>query len=640
MACDQQGELLKAINEVYRYLLTENDLPNLLQGICDRLVTEGLFVSSLIVFIDEATGNMITAETGFSDRFQEIMTHLREGVLPPCGLRVLKDPALATVFCRSEKCIVCDTLPEGSTFTGICTAIKATPALYGFLVVHTRLPVGEGSCSILDVESFTQVGKAVAHALRQLFDKEDAKHREEEMHRIEERYELALLASQAGLWDWNIKTGEMYTSPNQKEFLDYRGGDRGPGSTSRIIHPDDKEKVLSILNAHLEGESDEYRIEYRIKDADGDWAWYLDRGRVVERDEKNMPVRMTGTHQNITLQKHREQALAAIQQQLHDAVDHERNFLQTVIDSAGDPVMVIDLQFNILLINRTAAGLINVSASAGAMQGKKCYELFCNASAPCSDRRYPCPISAIREKGSQVKLIHNPYHGNDINNTFELDVSPLRNAGGELYGIIEVARDVTDRLRIEDELRDSQSKLYRLAHHDTLTGLPNRLLFRDRLNQAMKKAGRIEKGVAVMYLDLDRFKEINDTLGHDVGDDLLVEVADRFKRQCRVSDTVARLGGDEFVIVLDGIGSQNDVAIIAEKIITAMQEQVCIREHVITISTSIGIALYPNDSFDIDGVIKCADMALYKAKRKGRNTFCFYQPSGEAVKVDPYNKRV
>lgn len=640
MACDRQRELLQAINEVYRHLLTENDLSNLLQGICDRLVTNSLFVSSLIVFIDETTGSMITAETGFAARFQEIMAHLREGVLPPCGLRVLQEPSLATVFCRSEKCIVCNTFPPGSSYTGICTAIRSTPALYGFLVVHTTLSVGEGVSSILDVQSFSQVGEAVAHALRRLFDKEDAKHREKEMRRIEERYELALLASQAGLWDWNIQTGEMYTSPNQKEYLDYRSGDKGPGSTNRIVHPDDKEKVLTILNAHLEGQTDEYRIEYRVKDEHGDWAWYLDRGRVVERNENNMPVRMTGTHQNITLQKHREQALAAIQQQLHNAVDHERNFLQTVIDSAGDPVMVIDLQYNILLINQTAVGLINVSEAGGSMHGRKCYELFCSAGGPCNDQRFPCPISAIREKDNQVKLIHNPYHGNGINNTFELDISPLRNAEGEVYGIIEVARDVTDRLRIEDELRDSQSKLYRLAHHDTLTGLPNRLLFRDRLNQALIKAGRLEKGVAVMYLDLDRFKHINDTLGHDVGDDLLVEVADRFKRQCRASDTVARLGGDEFVFVLDGIGNKKDVAIIAGKIIAVMQEQVRIQEHVISISTSIGIALYPDDSSDIDGVIKCADMALYKAKEKGRNTFCFYRSSVEDVYADSSDGKI
>ena len=640
MAGDQQGELLRAINEVYRYLLTENDLPNLLQGICDRLIVKELFVSSLIVFIDETTGGMITAEAEFADRFQEIMVHLREGVLPPCGLRVLEDPALSTVFCRSEKCIVCNTFPQGSAFTGICTAIRCTPALYGFLVVHTRLPVGERKSSSFDVDSFSQVGEAVAHALRQLFDKEEAKHREEEMLLVEERYELALLASQAGLWDWNIQTGEMYTSPNQKEYLDYRSVDRGPGPTKRVIHPDDKEQVLSVLNAHLVGKSDEYRIEYRVKDVDGEWAWYLDRGRVVERDDKNMPVRMTGTHQNITLQKHREQALAAIQQQLHNAVDHERSFLQTVIDSAGDPVMVIDLQFNILLINRTAAGLSNASAAAGIMQGQKCYELFCNAGYPCEDQRYPCPIKAIREKDSQVKLLHNPYHGNGINNTFELDVSPLRNADGQLYGIIEVARDITDRLRIEDELRGSQSKLYRLAHHDTLTGLPNRLLFRDRLNQALIKAGRVEKSVAVMYLDLDRFKQINDTLGHDIGDDLLVEVANRLKRQCRASDTVARLGGDEFVFVLDGISSKKDVAAIAEKIVDVMQEQMHIKEHVIAISTSLGIALYPDDSSNIDEVIKCADMALYKAKEKGRNTFCFYQRSLDEANVDTHNKKI
>ncbi|PIE60239.1 MAG: hypothetical protein CSA31_03080, partial [Desulfobulbus propionicus] len=415
-------------------------------------------------------------------------------------------------------------------------------------------------------ELFSQVGESIGHAIRHLFQEEEGRQKEEEMRTVEERYELALYASQAGLWDWNIKTGEMHTSSNQMDHLDYRNGAHGPGLGGRGIHPDDKDEILAILNKHLAGETEEYRIEYRVKDEDDQWVWYLDRGRVVERDENNMPVRMTGTHQNISLQKQREQAIAAIQQQLHEAVNHERNFLQTVIDSAGDPVMVIDLQYTLLLINRTAAARIDSHISTGSMLGKKCYELFCGATEPCSTTDYPCPIKEIQQHGRQIKLIHNPYHGNGIHNTFELEVSPLRHKNGELYGIIEVARDVTDRLRIEEELRDSQSRLYRLAHHDTLTGLPNRLLFQDRLNQALAKSGRLQKSVALMYLDLDKFKHINDTLGHDIGDLLLVEVAQRLQQQCRASDTVARLGGDEFVFILDGISSKHDVAAVAKKI--------------------------------------------------------------------------
>lgn len=632
----EQYSVLSSMYEVCRFLLTEKDLPTLLQGICDRLVAGKSFSSSLVVLIDESTGGMITAETGLAGRRDGIMNLLRQGSLPECGARLLQSGESVIPLCSDSDCTFCDDIPHEHGYWGVCAAIRCTPSLYGFYIVYTRDETV--SASVWNKELFRQVGESIGHALRQLFQLEKARQKEEEMHLVEERYELALYASQAGLWDWNIKTGEMYTSPNQTDHLDYRNGADGPGVAGRVIHPDDKDKVLTILNKHLAGETEEYRIEYRVKDDHDQWVWYLDRGRVVERDENNMPVRMTGTHQNISIQKQREQAISAIQQQLHDAVDHERNFLQTVIDSAGDPVMVIDLQYTILLINRTAAALIDSDISTGSMLKKKCYELFCGASEPCTAAEFPCPIKEIQQHGRRMKLIHNPYHGNGINNTFELEVSPLRHNNGELYGIIEVARDVTDRLRIEEELRDSQSRLYRLAHYDTLTGLPNRLLFRDRLNQALAKSGRLQKSVALMYLDLDKFKRINDTLGHDVGDLLLVEVAHRFQQQCRVSDTVARIGGDEFVFILDGITSKKDVATVAQKVISAMARPMMLKGHELLVSTSIGIALYPDDSKEMDTVIMRADQALYQAKKSGRSTFCFYAPSHEST-VPPEYKR-
>lgn len=320
-----------------------------------------------------------------------------------------------------------------------------------------------------------------------------------------------------------------------------------------------------------------------------------------------------------------EQELVAVQQRLHEAVALERNFLQTVIDSAGDPVMVIDLNFNLLLINQAAAQLVRSNDAITHLQGQKCYHLFCSTDVPCHDRRFPCPVVAIQRQQRQTRLIHSSYHGNSIKNIFELEVSPLCNSQGELYGIIEVARDVTDRLRIEKELRDSQRRLYRLAHHDTLTGLPNRLLFRDRLTQAISKAERNRTGVAVLFLDLDRFKQINDTLGHDVGDDLLIEVADRLQRQCRQSDTVARIGGDEFVFVLEDVASRQDAALVAKKIMATVTQPICVKGHELHITTSIGIALFPDDSIDLDGVIKCADIALYAAKERGRSNFQMYR---------------
>jgi diguanylate cyclase (GGDEF)-like protein/PAS domain S-box-containing protein len=627
---NRSSVLSRAAYAVCRFLVHERDLPALLQGFCDRLAGQGPYSSALLVLLDQESGGMVTAETGLGERTAPVVDELREGRLPECGARALQSESGAAVVCTGGHCRLCSGSGGPPVVQSFCAPLPCSSKLSGFFILQLPPavnPLPEEAALV------TELAEAVTEALRQLFVFEAVKFREQELKQAEERYELALHASQAGLWDWNIKTGEMYTSPDQWELLDYREGDDASAGSRRSIHPEDRERVLALLNEHLTGVTDEYRIEYRVREQNGEWAWFLDRGRVVERDENNMPVRMTGTHQNITLQKRQEQALAAVQQQLHDAVDVERNFLQTVIDSAGDPVMVIDLDFNLLLINQAAALLARGNGDIRTLQGQKCHHLFCGAGLPCQDARFPCPVVAVKNQRRPTKLIHNPYHGNNVNNTFELEVSPLKDSQGQLYGIIEVARDVTDRLRIEKELRDNQSHLYRLAHHDTLTGLPNRLLFRDRLTQAISKAGRNRTGLAILFLDLDRFKIINDTLGHDVGDDLLVQVAERLQRQCRQSDTVARLGGDEFVFVLEAVSNRKDAAVVAEKIMAALTQPMHIKGHELTISTSIGIALYPEDCGELEGVIKCADIALYAAKDVGRSNFQFYDrgivPNGQ-----------
>jgi len=615
--------LLEAAYAVSRLLLQERDLATLLQGICDRLTVEGFSQAALLVLLDQESGGVITAETGLGGRFAPLMAGLREGQAPDCGVRALQALPGQTVLCSGCDCGLCADGDDQTGSLGLCVAVRCNPGLSGFLTLQlppTVRPTEEERRIVVDLAD------SISLALRQLFADEAAKQREQELERIEERYELALHASQAGLWDWNIRTGEMYTSPDHWELLDYQaGGEEFPATPQRFIHPDDRDRVLAVLNEHLGGTTEEYRIEYRVREKSGEWTWFLDRGRVVERDDNNMPVRMTGTHQNITLQKKQDQAIAVVQQQLHEAVNYERNFLQTVIDSAGDPVMVIDLDFNLLLINQAAARLVVKNGDIDSIQGQKCHRLFCGIDAPCQDLRFPCPVAQVKANVRQAKLVHNPYHGNGVNNTFELEVSPLKDSQGALYGIIEVGRDITDRLRIEKELRDSQSHLYRLAHHDTLTGLPNRLLFRDRVAQAVSKAERNRNGVAVLFLDLDRFKNINDTLGHDVGDGLLVEVATRLQRQCRQSDTVARLGGDEFVFILESVNDRKDAAVVADKIMAALGAPVFVKGHRIAITTSIGVALYPHDAVVVDEVVKCADLALYAAKEIGRGNVQFYR---------------
>ena len=612
--------LLQAAYSVCRHLLDEQDLPALLQGVCDRLTAGGLNRSALLVLVDRESDSVIAAEAGHGDRAARVMAELRAGRFPDCGLRALAAEDDRARLCADTPCAFCTVGPGRRAIRPLCAPVRVSPTVAGFLLLQ---PPDGIRADGREQQLAGDLGESLARALRRLFAAEAAGRREQELRRSGERCELALQATDAGVWDWNIRTGDMYASPDHWQLLDYRRED--PASGGRAIHPEDRERVLAVLADHLEGRSDEYRIEYRLANAGGGWSWYLDHGRVVERDAAGMPVRMTGTHRDITASKRQEEAVALVQRQLHETVDRERDFLQTIIDSAADPVMAIGLDYELLLINQAAARLVRDHHPDRPLRGRKCHRLFADSYRPCRDSRFPCPVAAVQAGGRPVRLVHNPLHGNGVNNTFELEASPLFDADGRLYGVIEVARDITDRLRIEEELRASQSHLYRLAHHDSLTGLPNRLLFRDRLDQAVVKAQRRRSRVAVLFLDLDRFKAINDTLGHDVGDALLVEVAGRLQRQCRQSDTVARLGGDEFVFLLDDIARAEDAAVVAAKILASLERPVTAAGRELTVATSIGIALYPDHAATADELIKYADRALYTAKDQGRGRFLFYR---------------
>jgi diguanylate cyclase (GGDEF)-like protein len=201
-----------------------------------------------------------------------------------------------------------------------------------------------------------------------------------------------------------------------------------------------------------------------------------------------------------------------------------------------------------------------------------------------------------------------------------------------------IIRDVSDR-------RKAEAEIARLAFYDTLTGLPNRLLFRDRLNQAILEAKRYNRQVALLFLDLDRFKRINDTLGHSVGDRLLIGVAERVTHALRRSDTVgragadldavtiARQGGDEFTIMLTNVDDASQVSRVARRLLTALAVPFGIEGHEIFVTGSIGIALYPMDGGDVETMQKNADTAMYEAKEHGRNTFQFYTQSMNSMAV-------
>ncbi len=176
-------------------------------------------------------------------------------------------------------------------------------------------------------------------------------------------------------------------------------------------------------------------------------------------------------------------------------------------------------------------------------------------------------------------------------------------------------------LRYAIERKESDQHLTYLSHYDRLTGLANRELFRDRLHQAMTRAERSGQVIALLFLDLDRFKAVNDTLGHLAGDELLIEVAGRLKKSVRRSDTIARLGGDEFTVILEGLEDPLDAEVVCTKILKSLSEPVLIRNQEIYVTTSIGVTFFPADDVDINGLLRNADAAMYRAKEEGRNRY-------------------
>jgi diguanylate cyclase (GGDEF)-like protein len=195
--------------------------------------------------------------------------------------------------------------------------------------------------------------------------------------------------------------------------------------------------------------------------------------------------------------------------------------------------------------------------------------------------------------------------------------------------VVRQTQQLLDRDRLltaERAVAEGQAKLQHLAHHDPLTGLPNRMLLRDRVTQALATATRRQEQVALLFIDLDQFKEVNDTLGHATGDALLCHVANAFTQVLREQDTVCRQGGDEFAVVLTDVDSAARVAQVVERIMVLSNGRASINGHELPMSMSVGIAMFPKDGSDFDGLMQCADTAMYRAKASGRNAWRFYDP--------------
>ena len=287
---------------------------------------------------------------------------------------------------------------------------------------------------------------------------------------------------------------------------------------------------------------------------------------------------------------------------------------RSVLDSAADAVILIDSNRCIQMFNHGAERIFGADADDVLGQSINCllsdrsivefgerFETFARGSENVAQLNGDEEICCKRRSGEEFPC--------------EASLSKVELDNQTNYTVI--LRDISERKRAEQ-------RLYHLAHHDPLTGLPNRMSFHDRLEWTMREMRRHERLAAVAFLDLDRFKTINDSLGHGVGDALLIQVAERLRANIRDSDTLARLSGDEFALILPDLGRPEDAAVLARKIVSAFEPPFRVHSHELYTNCSLGLTIYPYDGQTVDGLLRNADIAMYRAKDQGGGSYQFY----------------
>jgi len=553
------------------------------------------------------------------------------------------------------------------------------------------------------------------------------KQQEQALRESEERWKFALEGAGDGAWDWNPQTDRAIFSTRWKAMIGY-ADDEFPDTGAAWVahlHPEDRERVMSTVQQFFVGSAPYYEVEFRMRCKDDSWKWLLARGALASRDELGRPLRMIGTHTDLTERKRTEQLMA-----------EKTSLLAATLESTADGILVVDGAGRIFSYNQRFLALWRISeAVMQTGEDGRAIAFLLEQLADPDDfeqrvqwlrrdpaaesfdelmfkdgrifERYSRPqrigeqivgrvwsfrdVTQRRQAEDSLKIAGMVYansnqailvvdadnriiainpafiqttgysesdvlgknpsilssghqHGDfyremwhDLNVTGrwqgemwnrrkngevyaeQLSINTIFHPDGSVYRRIALFLDVTEKKKTEE-------LIWRQANFDALTGLPNRRMLRDRLDQEIKKAQRSSASLALLFIDLDRFKEINDILGHHVGDELLIEASRRLERCVRESDTVGRLGGDEFTVLVGQLHSIVDVQRLANTIIEKLSEPYQLGDECVSSSASIGIAVYPDDASLSAQLLQYADQAMYAAKGQGGGRFSFFTP--------------
>lgn len=414
----------------------------------------------------------------------------------------------------------------------------------------------------------------------------------------EQRFDMATAAAAVGVWDWNLPDDSMHISRQSKAILGYAMHEIADSAAAwmALVHPEDRPGAEAALQRCLGGQSGGYEVRTRMRHKEGGYHDVLTRGFLMRGDD-GAPQRLLGTHVDVT------SLLDAQQSVLR---------LSSAIEQCPVAVAIIDRQGDIVYCNTKLGHL--VWRSAGAILGQSLTEVLAPLSS--AQRQWQAFWRAVGEDADwreQLPVELTPME----QQWYAASITPIRSADGVVRNRLLIFDDITDRRRHEEQLTFQ-------ANYDALTGLPNRSLANERLMRALALAEARRQLVAVMFMDIDNFKVVNDSLGHAAGDALLVQTAQRLRDSVRHGHTVARFSGDEFLIILPNIKDTAQVEEVVARIGEAMREPCIVNGETVFVTFSIGISAYPHDGASPEQLIQHADAAMYEAKRAGRNTHIFF----------------
>lgn len=465
---------------------------------------------------------------------------------------------------------------------------------------------------------------------------------EHELFLREERLTLALKGANDGLWDWNLETDEVYYSRQWKSMLGYEEGELAHhlDTWASLVHPDDKDRVLKTVEDHLSGNADSFEVEMRMRHKDGHEIVVLSRAFLVNRTSDGKAMRLVGTHVDITERKKTESYLAK-----------NAEILEMI--ATGKPAPMIYDQIALMY--------------EGRHPGMRCSMLeledgkLLHGGAPSLPKEYCDAVHGLEYGPSVGSCGTSTYSGHRVLvENIETDPKwakikhialphgmrccwsePIKNSSGKVLGAFgmyynhpalpndEELEDLKSAARLAGivmERDQAQKRIRELAYKDELTGLASRVRFYQQLEESIKLSDRSGRRFALLYVDLDDFKGVNDSLGHDAGDLLLKDIAKYLKSVSREIDFVARLSGDEFCIIVKDVDDDYAAAHVAQRCLDMISEPIELSARKFTPSCSIGIAHYPDDGEDLSTMLKAADTSLYSAKEHGKNQYAFYRP--------------